>query len=342
MKSPTRVFFVVAALVAVSCKSEQSPPPSVGGPGQPVQVNLPPGHPGQPQVPPGMPQPPPQIPAPPDLAVPPADAIKKPSGLVMKVLQPGTGKTKPEDHDIVSVQFTGWTKDGKMFATSTGRPRPATFPVGKIFPGWSEALKEMVQGEKRRLWIPQNLAFSGRPGAPQGDLVIDSEIVDLKPGPKPVPAPPDVKAAPSDAEKSKSGLASKVVAKGKGAKKPTASSQVEVHYTGWTTDGRMFDSSVVRGTPARFSLSGVIAGWTEGLQLMVEGEKRRFWIPVDLAYKGQPGKPAGMLVFDVELLKILDSAPAPVFTPPTGGPPPGPAQVPPGHPPLPRPVAPPR
>ena len=53
-----------------------------------------------------------------------------------------------------------------------------------------------------------------------------------------------------------------------------------------------------------FTLNGVIPGWTEGLQLMVEGEKRRFWIPVDLAYKGQPGAPAGMLVFDVELLKI--------------------------------------
>ena len=76
-----------------------------------------------------------------------------------------------------------------------------------------------------------------------------------------------------------------------------------VHYTGWTTDGKMFDSSVTRGEPATFPLDEVIAGWTEGVQLMVEGEKTRFWIPENLAYKGQQ-PPFGMLVFDVELLKI--------------------------------------
>jgi peptidylprolyl isomerase len=77
-----------------------------------------------------------------------------------------------------------------------------------------------------------------------------------------------------------------------------------VNYTGWTTDGKMFDSSVQRGEPATFSLNQVIPGWTEGLQMMVEGEKRRFWIPESLAYQGQPGQPAGMLVFDVELIRI--------------------------------------
>ena len=66
----------------------------------------------------------------------------------------------------------------------------------------------------------------------------------------------------------------------------------------------MFDSSVARGEPSTFSVDGVIPGWSQGLQLMVEGEKRRFWIPESLAYKGQPGQPAGMLVFDVELLRI--------------------------------------
>jgi peptidylprolyl isomerase len=77
---------------------------------------------------------------------------------------------------------------------------------------------------------------------------------------------------------------------------------VTVHYSGWTTDGKMFDSSVVRGTPATFPLDQVIAGWTEGLQLMVTGESRRFWIPEKLAYKGQD--PKGMLVFDVELIAV--------------------------------------
>ena len=84
-----------------------------------------------------------------------------------------------------------------------------------------------------------------------------------------------------------------------------SNSQVQVHYTGWTTDGKMFDSSVVRGQPAEFALDGVIPGWTEGLQLMFEGEKTRFWIPAALAYGEKPANrftPAGDLVYDIELL----------------------------------------
>jgi FKBP-type peptidyl-prolyl cis-trans isomerase len=118
-------------------------------------------------------------------------------------------------------------------------------------------------------------------------------------------APSDVSAPPDNATVSASGLASRVLNNGNGTKHPTAKSTVRVHYTGWTTDGRMFDSSIKRGEPAEFPLNRVIAGWTEGLQLMVEGEKRRLWIPEALAYKGMSGPPAGMLVFDVELIKIL-------------------------------------
>src|SRR5688572_19366893 len=125
-------------------------------------------------------------------------------------------------------------------------------------------------------------------------------------GPPPDPnAPSDVKAPPADAEKAPSGLASKVLKPGTGKDKPKAADQVTVHYTGWTTDGRKFDSSVDRGEPAKFPLDQVIKGWTEGLQLMVEGEKRRFWIPAAMAYgetPSRPGAPAGTLVFDVELL----------------------------------------
>ena len=84
---------------------------------------------------------------------------------------------------------------------------------------------------------------------------------------------------------------------------------VAVHYTGWHTNGEMFDSSVARRQPATFPLNRVIAGWTEGVQLMVVGEKRRFWIPSDLGY-GDRGygdgviPPGAELVFDIELLAI--------------------------------------
>jgi hypothetical protein len=120
-------------------------------------------------------------------------------------------------------------------------------------------------------------------------------------------APVDVVAPSADAEVTPSGLASRVQKTGSGTAKPAGpTSVVTVHYTGWTTDGRSFDSSITRGQPAKFPLNKVIAGWTEGLQLMVVGEERRFWIPEELAYKGKSGKPAGMLVFDVELLEIQE------------------------------------
>lgn len=120
------------------------------------------------------------------------------------------------------------------------------------------------------------------------------------------PAPPDVAMFPMDADKSETGLVSKLLKKGTGTEKPKSTSRVTVHYTGWTTDGKAFDSSITRGRPATFPLDRVIAGWTEGLQLMVVGEERRFWIPQALAYQGRPGKPKGDLVFDVELIAILD------------------------------------
>jgi len=128
-------------------------------------------------------------------------------------------------------------------------------------------------------------------------------------------APADVAAAPKTAKRTPSGLAYSVLTKGTGKKKPTASSTVTVHYSGWTTDGRLFDSSVVRGAPTSFRLDQVIKGWTEGVQLMAEGEKVRFWIPGSLAYGDtptRPGAPSGTLVFDVELLEISDPPTAPL------------------------------
>ena len=115
--------------------------------------------------------------------------------------------------------------------------------------------------------------------------------------------PSDVAAPPANAAKTPSGLASRVLTPGTGKTHPAATDIVTVHYTGWTTDGKMFDSSVIKGEPMTFQVDGVIPGWTEGLQLMYEGEKARLWIPEKLAYEGKKA-PYGMLVFDVELLKI--------------------------------------
>lgn len=105
-----------------------------------------------------------------------------------------------------------------------------------------------------------------------------------------------------------SGLQYEVLTDAEG-KKPSAASKVRVHYTGSLLNGQVFDSSVQRGEPAEFGLNQVIRGWTEGLQLMSEGAKYKFYIPAELAYgqRGAPGAipPNAALIFEVELLKIL-------------------------------------
>jgi FKBP-type peptidyl-prolyl cis-trans isomerase len=241
-----------------------------------------------------------------DVKAVPADAEKTASGLASKMMKAGTGKEKPTAADTVDVHYAGWTLDGKLFDSSLNRGQSISFPLNGVIKGWTEGVQLMTAGEIRRFWIPADLAYGENPGGgrPGGMLVFDVELLSIKSAPK---APADVKAAPEDAEKTPSGLASKVLEKGKGTTHPSPTDNVSVHYSGWTTDGKLFDSSVSRGTPATFPLNRVIPGWTEGVQLMVEGEKRRFWIPGKLAYGDSPppGAPAGLLVFDVELLKIV-------------------------------------
>lgn len=243
------------------------------------------------------------IPAPENVGQPPADAIKTASGLASIVLTPGKGTTKPLANDLVTVNYTGWSTDGKMFDSSFARNAPSTFPLDRVIKGWGEGVQLMVVGEKRRFWIPKEIAYNGMAGRPAGMLVFDIELLDINPNPSTPPA--DVAAPPADAKRTASGLAYKSLRPGKGNSHPTKESNVTVHYTGWTTDGKMFDTSVDKGQPISFGLGDVIAGWTEGLQLMSPGEKMRFWIPEKLAYKGER-PPRGMLVFDVELISFKD------------------------------------
>jgi FKBP-type peptidyl-prolyl cis-trans isomerase len=260
-----------------------------------------------PALTPSPPAEPTHIPAPEDVAAPPKDAKRTPSGLASKLLAEGTGKEHPTANDRVKVHYTGWTSDGKLLDSSVERGQPVNMAVIDGIKGWTEGLQLMVAGEKRRLWIPAKLAYGeggARPGVPAGDLTFDVELIEILAAPK---VPENVKAAPKDAKRTVSGLSYKVLTKGTGTVHPKPTDSVTVHYSGWTTDGNMFDSSVTRGDAATFPLEGVIKGWSEGVQLMVEGEKTRFWIPGALAYgngPGRPGVPAGTLVFDIELIHI--------------------------------------
>jgi len=354
---------------------------------------------------------------------PPEGSARSDSGLAWRVLVPGEGGERPGPNDQVTVLYTGWTVDGQMFDTTGAEGAPRTFAVNKVIAGFGEALQRMEPGEKRRIWIPEELAYAGKPGRPQGMLVFDLELVSFIRAPEPpadlaeppedavktetglaykvlresegkrpgrqdmvlvdvnvwtpegelrdsstlrgepsnfrldltIPAfaellpgmavgerwqiwspaemarldedsvvdsplvfvvelldflrkpemPPDVSVPPRDAEQTITGLAYKVLRPGTGTEHPRFGDTVEIHYAGWTTDGKMFDSSFDHGRPGRLVLDrSKPSGWNEALTLMVVGQKCRFWIPEELAYAGAKNRPEGMLVFDVELLSF--------------------------------------
>jgi len=242
----------------------------------------------------------PQPTPPPDLNAPPADAMNIGNGLITKTLAAGKGMAMPSDDDFVKIRYTLWSSpDGKLI-DYIAPPQWVVPAVGVMMPGLKQTVTLMHPGEVRRSWIQERLGARGRVPA-GGMLVADVELLEII---HPPPTPPDVAAPPPTAKVTKSGLAYRVLRKGTGTRHPKIGDTVVVHYTGWQTTGHRFDTSVLRGEPAVFPLRDVIAGWREGLQLLTEGERARLWIPESLAYKGQQGKPMGMLVFDVELLKI--------------------------------------
>lgn len=232
------------------------------------------------------------------------------SGLAHQLMQKGTSDAKPGPTDMVIVHYAGWTSNGKKFDDSRSRGQPVTFPLDRVIKGWSEGVQLMSVGEKRRFWVPQALAYGNNPklGAPRGDLVFDIELIAIK-KPKPAPeVPTNLAAPPKEATLDPSGMVTLVLEKGTGTVRPKESSVVKVHYTGWDKNGKVIDSSVVRDEPLTAPLNRFIRGWSIGVQLMTVGEKRRLWIPPKLAYGANPpnGAPVGPLVFDIELLEIVN------------------------------------
>jgi peptidylprolyl isomerase len=182
------------------------------------------------------------------------------------------------------------------------RDQPIDFNLDLTVPAFEEAFQMMVPGEKRRLWVPKEMAKLEETSKIRTDMVFDVELISF--ARKPV-TPPDVSRPPSDALRTESGLATKVLRPGTGSRHPAHGDVVVVHYAGWTRNGEMFDASFNYGKPGTFTLGDRMPmGWNEALKMMVVGEKRRIWIPEELAYGGREDRPKGMLVFEVELLEI--------------------------------------
>jgi FKBP-type peptidyl-prolyl cis-trans isomerase len=249
--------------------------------------------------------------APRDVAAPPKSAKRSKSGLAWKVLKKGKGKAHPAKFDTVTIHYTGWTPDGRMFDSSARHGDSMSVALNRVIYGFSEGIQMMTSGEKRRLWIPGTIGYGEEPAGaetlpqqPLGMLVFDVELVSFDKAPVPPSAPKDVAVVPADATRSDSGLAWIVLEEGTGTEHPIATSVVEVTYTIWTIDGEVVESSVLRGGVDTVGISRLVPGWTEAMGLMVEGERRLLWIPEDLAYQGASHRPEGMLVVDVKLVQI--------------------------------------
>jgi FKBP-type peptidyl-prolyl cis-trans isomerase len=246
--------------------------------------------------------------APRDVAGAPGDARRTESGVAFKVLHWGDTEQYPGPRDKVTVHYAGWTADGQLFDSSIKRRTPSKFGVDQVIKGWSEALQLMSVGQRSRLWIPSELAYGDSPaaGRPAGALVFDVELLAITPAIDDSP-PDDLTEPPSDAVKTESRLMYKVLFAGQGRVRPGPQDLVKLHYTGWTSEGVVFDSTLQRGRPSVREVSKLIPGWQEAVQLMVKGQRNRLWIPSYLAYGSRPtvpGAPAGMLCIDVELIDI--------------------------------------
>ncbi|GAB4528079.1 MAG: hypothetical protein Tsb0010_10740 [Parvularculaceae bacterium] len=246
------------------------------------------------------------------------------SGLQYQILSEGPeGGDSPTASDVVEVHYRGVLVDGAEFDSSYARGQPAVFPLGRVIRGWTEGLQLMSEGDRFRFFIPSELPYGetgSRSGAvgPNEVLIFDVELLRVNPGAEEAEEAMNRSrdflarnAENEDVVVTASGLQYMVLEEGpEGGASPSADDRVRVHYRGTLIDGQEFDSSL-GGQPIEFQLSGVIRGWTEGVQLMSEGDKYRFFIPPELAYgargAGNAIGPNEALIFDVELIEVLDA-----------------------------------
>ena len=233
------------------------------------------------------------------------------SGLKYKILRK-SDKSKPKSTTTVKVHYKGWLDSGKVFDSSYDRGEPIEFPLNQVIPGWTEGMQLVGEGGMIELEIPFLLGYGER-GAPpdipgKSTLHFIVELVEVAKPLEPGAVDGD---APKEFSETNSGLKYRIRRKGEDIK-PKANSTVTVHYKGWLDDETVFDSSYDRRTVATFPLSGVIAGWTEGIQLVGKGGMIELEIPYNLAYgeKGRPPRipPKATLHFIVEVQDVKFAA----------------------------------
>ena len=147
---------------------------------------------------------------------------------------------------------------------------------------------------------------------PAQEAAVEEVVEEAIEVPEAISAPADVAAIPADAVVNEAGIGIRIIQEGDGENYPTLDDDITIHYTGWTTDGEMFDSSRLRGEPSTFPLGRLIEGWKLSVPSLSKGTRALIWIPGDLGYDlrlDRPDAPKGMLVFDIELFDFVPSTP---------------------------------
>ncbi|MEE8370750.1 MAG: FKBP-type peptidyl-prolyl cis-trans isomerase [Sphingomonadales bacterium] len=237
---------------------------------------------------------------------PPKGAQQLEPGLSYKVLKKGRGPLISDEFLVLRTLTDAWKDDGTRTSTAEtdGLSTVQLRQVKNSLPVMATILANMRVGEKRRWWVSKDLIPEGSRALEKAGYVMDITLVDTV---KPLPAPENVAQIPSEARLTKDGIGILTLKAGDGQNHPKLENDIEVHYSGWTTDGRMFDSSQLRKQTATFPLGRLIEGWQLAIPELTKGEIARIWIPGALAYDNRadrPFSPKGMLVFDVEIVDI--------------------------------------
>jgi FKBP-type peptidyl-prolyl cis-trans isomerase len=245
------------------------------------------------------------------------ELIDGPDGVRWYVLAEGAGDPPPTDDSNVQIEYTGWLLDGTQFDASMDIGRPLTLPLSTFLPGWSAGMRDMRPGERRKLIIGPEGAFGGmgNPPAipPNATLVIDVtllKVVDYVSVPKTLPGWP----VEGPSTERGDGLQWWDLDAGdpEGEAIPNLDAIVELHLTGYLTDGTVFTRTrdeAGNGSPIRIDLRRWLTGPAEGLIGLAPGARRKLIVPAALAY-GSTGRrmvpPRATVIFDIEVLGLVD------------------------------------
>ena len=228
---------------------------------------------------------------------PPADALKTKAGLAYEIKKKGEGNV-PSPKDNVTFHVVETTPSGMVLEDTRRDDSPFESYLPQVPLETRQILSEMKAGEVRTVWI-------SNPKIMDGFMIVELELLATGPAPEVPDAPENLTQIPTEAEVTQSGISSLVLKKGAGKVSPQINSTVTAHYIVWEANGEVVDTTISKRDAATFPLKNLPTGMQEGVELMVAGEKRRFWIPQELAYGPKEegsGQPGGLLICEIELV----------------------------------------